>query len=75
MPFRCFAFSHGVFFVYRHSITSGEKTKQPNNEMAQTSHHNVWSTEEQTDGSIIKAILRRFAYRPQALLHVLPYFA
>ena len=36
MPFRSFVFSPGVM-----AITPGEKTKERNNEMAQTSHHSL----------------------------------
>ena len=37
--FRCFVFSLGVISSWRRAITPGEKTKERNNEMAQTSHH------------------------------------
>ena len=37
--FRYFAFSLGVISSWRRAITPGEKTKERNNEMAQTSHH------------------------------------
>ena len=38
--FRYFVFSLGVISSWRRAITPGEKTKERNNEMAQTSHHN-----------------------------------
>ena len=37
--FRYFVFSLGVISSWRRAITPGEKTKERNNEMAQTSHH------------------------------------
>ena len=37
--FRYFVFSLGVTSSWRRAITPGEKTKERNNEMAQTSHH------------------------------------
>ena len=44
--FRYFVFSLGVISSWRRAITPGEKTKERNNEMAQTSHHiNVFLTE------------------------------
>ena len=39
--FRYFVFSLGVISSWRRAITPGEKTKERNNEMAQTSHHNI----------------------------------
>ena len=37
--FRYFVFSLGVISSWRRAITPGEKTKERNNEMTQTSHH------------------------------------
>ena len=37
--FRSFVFSPGAISSWRRAITPGEKTKERNNEMAQTSHH------------------------------------
>ena len=37
--FRYFVFSLGVISSWRRAITPGEKTKERNNEMAQTSHN------------------------------------
>ena len=37
--FRYFVFSLGVISSWRRAITPGEKTKERNNELAQTSHH------------------------------------
>ena len=39
--FRYFVFSLGVISSWRRAITPGEKTKERNNEMAQTSHHSL----------------------------------
>ena len=39
--FRYFVFSLGVISSWRRAITPGEKTKERNNEMAQTSHHRI----------------------------------
>ena len=38
---RYFVFSLGVISSWRRAITPGEKTKERNNEMAQTSHHKI----------------------------------
>ena len=53
--FRYFVFSLGVISSWRRAITPGEKTKERNNEMAQTSHHsylcyivNQWMDFDQT---------------------------
>ena len=43
--FRYFVFSLGVISSWRRAITPGEKTKERNNEMAQTSHHNSLITD------------------------------
>ena len=40
--FRYFVFSLGVISSWRRAITPGEKTKERNNEMAQTSHHTCY---------------------------------
>ena len=42
--FRYFVFSLGVISSWRRAITPGEKTKERNNEMAQTSHHSLPTT-------------------------------
>ena len=42
--FRYFVFSLGVISSWRRAISQGEKTKERNNEMAQTSHHTDLST-------------------------------
>ena len=41
--FRYFVFSLGVISSWRRAITPGEKTKERNNEMAQTSHNSLLS--------------------------------
>ena len=45
--FRYFVFSLGVISSWRRAITPGEKSKERNNEMAQTSHHTYCLTEHQ----------------------------
>ena len=52
--FRYFVFSLGVMASWRRAITPGEKTKERNDEMAQTSHH-TFVTSEQVQ-SYIKAL-------------------
>ena len=46
--FRYFVFSLGVISSWRRAITPGEKTKERNNEMAQTSHHSTKSSSHST---------------------------
>ena len=50
--FRYFVFSLCVISSWRRAITPGEKTKERNNEMAQTSHHNFVNT----TGSVILSV-------------------
>ena len=65
--FRYFVFSLGVISSWRRAITPGEKTKERNNEMAQTSHHNYSYTPHLvrvllSNSNTVRSIKEKHAY-------------
>ena len=54
--FRYFVFSLGVISSWRRAITPGEKTKERNNEMAQTSHHTQVSLKQYDQSELLSLV-------------------